>query len=308
MHIVVVPASPKTGQATIRALLDHPSAPTVTGVYRDVRRVPIDFKEHPRFRAVQGDVADARSLLDLSDSVFGNADAVATITPPLHAEANPIAKAHELAANVKKAIGKGHVKRLVYVSSVGAQLEHGTGEIRTNYTAEQALIGAAPEVVLVRCAYFMENWAMALETLEAEPPFFYSVICPADYKIPMVSVRDIGKTCAAQLLAAGSSSDGAGEGSPYVFDLHGPKYYSTQDVKQAFEDATGKIIEVKLVQDDQLDGFYAQAFKEPMAGLFTEMTRSFLPGGVAEKEMNEGARIQRGDDTLDMAVKRMLGE
>ncbi|KAK6844216.1 hypothetical protein PG995_014326 [Apiospora arundinis] len=215
MHIVVVPASPKTGQATIRALLDDPSEPTVTGVYRDVRRVPVEFKEHPRFRAVQGDVADAQSLLDLSDSVFGNADAVATITPPLHAEANPIAKAGELAANLKKAIiGKGRVKRLVYVSSVGAQLENGTGEIRTNYTAEQALIGAAPEVVLVRCAYFMENWAMALETLEAEPPFFYSVMCPADYKIPMVSVRDIGKTCAAQLLAAGSSSDGAGEGKP----------------------------------------------------------------------------------------------
>ena len=125
MHIVVVPASPKTGQATIRALLDDPSAPTVTGVYRDVRRAPDEFKGHPRFKAVEGDIADAQSLASI-ESVFAGADAVATITPPLHAESDPVPRAGELAANVKNAIGQGSVKRLVYVSSVGAQLEHGT--------------------------------------------------------------------------------------------------------------------------------------------------------------------------------------
>ncbi|KAK8036933.1 hypothetical protein PG991_001247 [Apiospora marii] len=165
------------------------------------------------------------------------------------------------------------------------------GEIKTNHEAEQALMGAAPEVVFVRCAYFMENWAMALATVKAEPPFFYSVISPADYKIPMVSVRDIGRVCAAQLLAAGSAAPG--DENPFIFDLHGPESYSTRDVQRAFEEATGKRIEVKLVQDDQLQGFFRQAFKEPMTSLFVEMTRSFLPGGVAEKDMNEGARIRR---------------
>lgn len=127
MHIVVVPASPKTGQATIRALLDDSSEPTVTGVYRDVSRAPVASTEHLRFQAVKGDVADVRSLAPLN-GVFADADAVATIPPPLHAEADPIAKAGEMAANVKQAIGRygGSVKRLVYASSVGAQFEHGT--------------------------------------------------------------------------------------------------------------------------------------------------------------------------------------
>ncbi|KAK8039870.1 hypothetical protein PG993_008281 [Apiospora rasikravindrae] len=297
MHIVVLPASPKTSQSTIRALLADPAEPTVTGVYRDARRVPDEFRQHPRFEAVQGDIADAQSL----DGVFAGADAVATITPPLHAEADPIAKARELAGNVKHAVlGQGgkssSVKRLVYVSSVGAQFEQGTGEIRTNHEAEQALLGAAPEVVFMRCAYFMENWATSLATLKADPPFFYSVICPADYKIPMVSVRDIGWICAAQLLADGSAA--SVDGDPY----------STRDVQQAFEAATGKTVEVKLVQDDQLPGFFAQAFKEPMASLFVEMTRSFLPGGVAAKDMNQGAQIRRGKDTLNETVRRMLEE
>ncbi|KAK8093693.1 hypothetical protein PG997_000378 [Apiospora hydei] len=306
MHIVVLPASPKTAQSTIRALLADPSAPTVTGVYRDPRRAPAEFRSHPRFKAVQGDIADAPSL----DGVFARADAVATITPPLYANADPIAKARELAGNVKHAVlgggGSSSVKRLVYVSSVGAQFEHGTGEIRTNHEAEQSLLGSAPEVVFMRCAYFMENWAAALATLDADPPSFYSVISPADYKIPMVSVRDIGQICAAQLLAAGSAAP-TGDENPFIFDLHGPESYSARDVQRAFEDAMGKKVEVELVQDDQLHGFFAKALKEPMASLFVEMTRSFLPGGFAEKDMNEGARIQRGKDTLGETVRRMLG-
>ncbi|KAK7949057.1 uncharacterized protein PG986_009943 [Apiospora aurea] len=308
MHIVVLPASPKTAQSTIRALLADPREPTVTGVYRDPRRASAEFREHPRFNAVQGDMADAQRL----DGVCAGADAVATITPPLHAETDPIVKARELAGNVKHAVsareGKSSsVKRLVYVSSVGAQFQRGTGEIRTNHEAEQSLRNAAPKVVFMRCAYFMENWATALATtLKADPPFFYSVICPADYKIPMVSVRDIGRICAAQLLAAGSVAV-PGDENPFIFDLHGPESYSTRDVQEAFEDAMGKQVGVELVQDDQLVGFFAQAFKEPMASLFVEMTRSFLPGGVTEKGMNEGTRIRRGKDTLSETVRRMLG-
>ncbi|KAI8261398.1 Heterokaryon incompatibility protein 6, OR allele [Colletotrichum sp. SAR 10_98] len=297
--IVVVPASPKTGQATIRALLEDPSEPTVTGVYRDMGRVPAEFREHPRFRAVKGDVANVGSLK------FSGADAVVTITPPLYSESKPLTRAREMAANVKYAIGMAGdtVKRLVYISSVGAQLEHGTGEIKTNYEAEQALVGSAPEVVFVRCAYFMENWAAALETAKSEKHYFHSVISPAEYKIPMVSVYDIGKTCAAQALAAGSP---LGE-NPYVFDLHGPDTYSTEDVRKVFEGRIGTGVEAKLIEGVQLEEFFGEIFRPPMAGMFVEMTRSFLPGGVAAEEIVEGARVQRGKTTLSEAVERMMG-
>ncbi|KAL0940315.1 NmrA family protein [Colletotrichum truncatum] len=298
MQIVVVPASSKTGQSTIRALLDAASEPIITGVYRDPAKAPSDFKEQPRFRAVKGDVADVGSLS------FAGADVVVTITPPQFSESRPISRAREMAANVKYAIGRAgdSVKRLVYVSSIGAQFEHGTGELRTNYEAEQALVGAAPEVVFIRCAYFMENWATALETVKTESPFFYSVICPADYKIPMVAVSDIGKACAAQALAAGSAL----RKSPYIFELHGPDAYSTNDVKKAFEESIGKTVEVKLVEDDQLEEFFAQAFQPPMSGLFVEMTRSFLPGGIAAAEVAEGSGVQRGEESLNEAIGKML--
>lgn len=58
------------------------------------------------------------------------------------------------------------------------------GEILSNHEAEVALADAAPEVVFVRGAYFMENWAMCLETIPAG--FFFSTLTPMDYGLPMV--------------------------------------------------------------------------------------------------------------------------
>jgi nucleoside-diphosphate-sugar epimerase len=122
MYITVVPASPKTGQAAIRSLLAEPSGPTVRGVYRDLAKVPAEFKSNPRFEAVQGNVEEL-STLDLSGS-----DAVLHITPPLYDdETDIVAHARMVSENVKAAIQKaGSVRRLVYVSSVGAQYDHGT--------------------------------------------------------------------------------------------------------------------------------------------------------------------------------------
>lgn len=49
---------------------------------------------------------------------------------------------------------------------------------------------AAPEVVFVRCAYFMENWAMCVGTVK-EAGFFFSTVTPLDYALPMVSLRGV---------------------------------------------------------------------------------------------------------------------
>jgi len=123
MHITVVPASPKTGQAAIRALLADASNPIVRGVYRDLSRVPAEFKSNPRFKAVQGTVEDAATL------DFAGSDAVLNITPPLYQEIeiDIVAHARQVSKNVKAAIKKAEsVRRLVLLSSVGAQYDHGT--------------------------------------------------------------------------------------------------------------------------------------------------------------------------------------
>jgi len=123
MQVTVVPASPKTGLATIRALLSDPAQPTlqVKGYYRDLSRVPAELMANPRFQAVQGDVEDAATL-DFSGSA-----AVFNITPPLYEEKEVVPHARLVSENVKAAIAKaGSVTRLVLLSSVGAQYDQGT--------------------------------------------------------------------------------------------------------------------------------------------------------------------------------------
>ncbi len=60
------------------------------------------------------------------------------------------------------------------------------GEILSNHAAEAILKDAAAEVVFVRCAYFMENWAMNVETIK-KAGFFFTTLTPLDYALPMVS-------------------------------------------------------------------------------------------------------------------------
>ena len=122
MKVTVVPASTKTGQAVIDHLLkSHTPDLTVVGIYRDLARVPANFKSNSLFEARQGDVASPDTL------DFAGSEVVVTMSPPLlFSPGDPIAGAKQLAENVReRVICSGTVRRLVYVSSMGAQYEHG---------------------------------------------------------------------------------------------------------------------------------------------------------------------------------------
>lgn len=123
MKITVIPASTKTGQAAIEALLASQSLElSVTGIYRELGKVPDKFKSDPRFEARPGDVATESSL------DFAGSDVVIVITPPLlFSPGDPISGAKSLANNVREAVRRSStVRRVVYVSSMGAQFDKGT--------------------------------------------------------------------------------------------------------------------------------------------------------------------------------------
>lgn len=60
------------------------------------------------------------------------------------------------------------------------------GEIMTNHISEVILRDAAAEVTIMRCAYFMENWATAVqEVRHKDHPFLETVITPVEFEVPM---------------------------------------------------------------------------------------------------------------------------
>ncbi|RAH63203.1 NAD(P)-binding protein [Aspergillus piperis CBS 112811] len=301
MLVAVLPASPKSAQETIRALLeaDQLTAPVhVHAIYRDPAKAPAEFVAHGSFHAVAGDLSNAASL-DL-----GNADTVFAITPPRYDGTDMMQWARQASENTRAAIQKaGTVKRLVLLSSMGAEQPEGTGEIMTNHIAEEILKDVVPEVVFMRCAYFMENWAPAMETVQSKHPHLSSVITPLDYEIPMVSVADIGKACATYIMAMDHPK------SPYIVEVHGPREYTAKDVQEAFHDVAGHAVELKPVEKGDLPAFFGQFLPEASVGPFVEMTRSFLPGGIIAKESGNSPspdRMYRGRTELVDAIRRLF--
>lgn len=116
-----------------------------------------------------------------------------------------------------------------------------------------------------------------------------------------IAVQDIGTTCAAELLAVGKPLPS----SPYIFELHGPRLYTSVDVQKAFEEASGKTVEIRPIGKDGLLEFYSAVFPPAVAEKFAEMNLSFLEGGVLYEDPNPTGEVRKGTTELVEAVKQM---
>lgn len=205
--------------------------------------------------------------------------------------------------------------------------------MKTNHVSEKIYRHAAPEVIFIRNVYFMENWVSAVDTINSPTPHFYSTVTPADHKLPMVScrstltpfcfsisirfpsysrhyltstylkvsARDIGKQAAKQLLMP--KFEGS---SPKIVNHQGPEAYSSNDVKNAFEEVTGKSIELRLIEKDQLHVFFSGFLPPTIVDDFVEMTKSFLPGGITIDDMSPRKDTEFGQDTLIDSFRKMF--
>ncbi|KAF5618589.1 nucleoside-diphosphate-sugar epimerase [Fusarium sp. NRRL 52700] len=301
MQVTVAPASNKTSTAAIRSLLSQNPEIQVKGLYRNLNKVPDAFSSAGNFTTVQGDVGD----LDTLD--FSGSDAVLMVLPPAYDGRDIIEHAQRISNNVKTAIEKaGSVQRLVLLSSVGAEFLKGAGELKTNHISEQVLKTIdIPEIIIIRCSYFMENWTMSVETLTGSDPFFFSTITPLDFKIAMVAIKDIGEAMATQLTRNWTPPN-----KPYITELHGPEPYSPLDVQKAFSQALGKDVEIKAIEKEDLAEFYGKMFAPQIVNEWVEMSTCFLPGGIAEKDLFKPSDVDviYGKTTLTEALRVATAE
>ena len=114
-------------------------------------------------------------------------------------------------------------------------------------------------------------------------------------------MQDVGVACAEQLLQTSSPLPA----NPHIFDFVGPKSYSTLDVKGMLEKISGKTIEVKTIEKDQLQGFFANVFPPSVADSYVEMIHSMLPGGILEGDMQDKSGRQHGPTDLADALQQM---
>jgi uncharacterized protein YbjT (DUF2867 family) len=254
----VVGASGNTGGATARALLSAEAA--VRAVVRDAARA-----EALKAKGAEVAVADLDDVDSLARA-FEGARAAYVLNPPAYADPDLFARARSLAGNIAEAVRRAGLARLVVLSSMGAHLEAGSGNIGTNRIFERALGALACETVFLRPAYFMENWAW---------------VAPV----------------AAQALRDASLSG--------VIQLEGPSPCSADDAARAFAAALGRpVAAVPVPEEEWGPNLEKSGFTPRTIAAWVEMFRGFNSGAIGFEA--RGTPPLRGTVSLDEAVRAIV--
>jgi uncharacterized protein YbjT (DUF2867 family) len=96
------------------------------------------------------------------------------------------------------------------------------------------------------------------------------------------------------LLAAGT----APESNPHIYELHGPRAYTSLDAQKAFEEVSGKSVEMQPIPKDGLGDFFAAVFPPMVAAAFAEMNASYLEGGILYEDPQPTGETKYGNTEL----------
>jgi uncharacterized protein YbjT (DUF2867 family) len=248
-----------------------------------------------RARGVEVAVGSLKDEAALARALAGVEGAYLLLPPRMESHA-VLADYAALSATYARAVAAAKVPHVVLLSSRGAHLATGTGNIRVTHNAEQHLAQAAQRLTVLRAAFFMENWGASLQGLARGvlPTFF-----TADRATPYVATRDVGLT-AAQLLAEGPSTPRA------VVELSGPREYSPRDVAEALSRVVGRPVVVEQGPTAAMVPALVQAgFTEDLARLFQEMTEAANSGYLAWE--GGGARALRGSTPIETVLESLVG-
>ncbi len=241
------------------------------------------------------------TVADLSDAstlatAFAGAEAAYVLNPPAYTTDNLFARAEAVAEAVRKAVKKTGLHKLVVLSSIGAHLSTGHGNIRTNWIFEECLGHLNASVTFVRPAYFMENWASvaAVATRDRVLPCF---LAPLDRAIPMVSTADVDRVSAEAMLDPGNGTR--------LIELAGPRPYSPKDAEAAFAKVLGHPMKAVEVPEAEWPGVLARAHFSPRTiESWGELFRGFNSGLITFE--GKGALGLQGRVSLDEAIAAIL--
>jgi uncharacterized protein YbjT (DUF2867 family) len=226
--------------------------------------------------------------------VFRGANAVFAMIPPNYTAQDPRKEQKKIAESLVAAVRECGVKKVVALSSIGAEVPEKTGPIAGLHVFE-GLLDKVPglDVVHLRAGYFMENHLGSLGLIKSAG-INGSAIKP-DLPMTMVATRDIAAVAAEYL----AKLDFQGRTVRYVL---GPRYYTMTETTRILGAAIGKP-DLKYVQFPEADfkkGLAGAGFTEAMADMFVEMIRG-LNSGLIKGETR--SKTNTTPTTLDEFAK-----
>ena len=236
--------------------------------------------------AVAG-VEDAVGLI----KAFDGAEGVFLMTPPNYDPEPGFPETHKAAAAIRHAIEATRPGKVVFLSTVGAQVAE-PNLLNNSRITEEMLRTASVPVAFLRAAWFMENAAWDVQA--ARNGVIPSFLQPLDHRLPMVAVSDIAQT-AAELL------DETWTGVR-VIELEGPRRYSANDIAADFSAVLQHPVRAEAVPHDQWETlFRSQGMKNPVPRI--RMIDGFNQGWI---DFESGEANSRKERTPLEAVLRSL--
>lgn len=163
-----------------------------------VRCVARKFPNKEAFRGAELAAGDANEVSFLMDCMHG-CSAVFTMIPPNLSAPEARFYQNKFGEVIAEAIEEAGIKKVVNLSSIGADLESGTGPILGLHDQEERLNTIThADIVHLRPAYFMENLLMGIPSI-ISMNHFVGAFSP-EVPIPMIATRDIATRAAFLLM------------------------------------------------------------------------------------------------------------
>lgn len=267
---VVLGASGHTGRVVAENLLEQGQKVRVVG--RSADRLQ-DFANE----GAEVFVADATDAPGLTKALRG-ADGAYVLVPPNPTSSDYRAFQDRVSDAIAAAVQNSGIKRVVALSSVGADKASGTGPVVGLYNLEQKLKQIEGVNVLnLRAGYFMENTLPQVAVVR----MMGTVAGPvrSNLKLQMIATRDIGEAAAKALL------DGDFRGQQ-TRELQGQRDIDYVEVAAIIGKAIGKpSLGYVQAPDEQLRAALVQTgMSANMAGLILEMAAALNSGHMKALE------------------------
>jgi uncharacterized protein YbjT (DUF2867 family) len=197
-----------------------------------------------------------------------------------------------MADAIASAVRTSRVPHVVLLSAAAAVLPDGNGPAKDLHHAESALGATGAKVTVIRASYFQENILDALAPARHEG--IYPSFVPADFAIPTIATRDVGRLAARCLLEPPTGSE--------VIDLVGPMY-SNRQLAATLGAALGKSLRVvEIPAAAHLDVLMKAGLPMPFAAALAEMLACFTSGRVSPR----GDRMVAGTTTVEEILPPLL--
>lgn len=230
-------------------------------------------------KAAIGSITD----LDFLIKTFEGKNAVFLMTPPNMGFENIIENTVQAGKNYAEAIKQTGIKRIVMLSSIGAESPIENGPIKTLYHIEKLYNGLENvSVTFLRAGYFYINFFNDIPMIKNAGIIGGNY--PENVEVPLVHPNDIAKAAAEELVR---NSDG--KNVKYIVSDVRP----ANNFAKVFGAAIGKpeLPWVEFKDEESLNGMLQAGLPQEVAELYTEMGRGIRTGVVQKDFIEHGSPV-----------------